>query len=60
MSEAGAFLLDRVRQHLQDQKWSLHDDLPEVSLARLGYDAGVIGAAGLLHHQISALFPIAR
>ena len=60
MSEAGAFLLDRVRQHLEKQKWSLHDDLPAVSLTRLGKNAGVIGAAGLLHHQVSVLFPIAR
>lgn len=47
MSQAGDFLLDEVRGHLEQQKWSLHDDLPEVTLATLGVDAGVIGAAGL-------------
>ncbi len=47
MSQAGDFLLDNVRRHLDQQKWSLHDDLPAVTLATLGYDAGVIGAAGL-------------
>ena len=51
MSEAGSFLLDRVTAHVSNQRWSLHDDLPEVSLARLGYDAGVIGAAGLLWRE---------
>jgi len=47
MSKAGEFLLDRVCRHLSRQRWSLHDDVPRVSLASLGPDAGVIGAAGL-------------
>jgi len=48
MSAAGAFLLTRVCHHLERQKWSLHKDLPEIRLARLGNDAGVVGAAGLV------------
>lgn len=48
MSMSGAFLLDRVRQHFDARKWNLHDDFPEILLAELGYDAGVIGAAGLI------------
>lgn len=47
MALAGDFLLDRVRHHLQAGRWTLHDDLPEVTIAHLGYDAGTIGAAGL-------------
>ena len=33
---------------MQALRWSLADDLPEVKLAELGNDAGVIGAAGLM------------
>jgi glucokinase len=47
MAEAGDFLLDRVTEHVTRQRWSLHDDFPAITLARLGYDAGVIGAAGI-------------
>ncbi|UCE59023.1 MAG: ROK family protein [Phycisphaerales bacterium] len=47
MSNAGSFLLERVKKFIQQHKWSLHDDIPDVALATLGYDAGVIGAAGL-------------
>jgi len=48
MSEAGAFLSDRVNDHLRRQRWSLHDDVPAVVLSRLGPEAGVIGAAALV------------
>jgi len=51
MSEAGDFLLDRVTDHVSRQRWKLHDDLPTITLAQLGYDAGVIGAAGLVWQQ---------
>ena len=47
MSSAGAFLLDRISDHLTRRCWSLHDDLPVITLSELGTDAGVIGAAGL-------------
>jgi glucokinase len=49
MSEAGDFLLEPVRRHLRAQRWNLHDDVPQVVLSKLGLDAGVIGAAGLVH-----------
>lgn len=51
MSAAGDLLLDRVRGQLRALRWSLADDLPEVKLADLGNDAGVIGAAGLMFDQ---------
>ncbi|MBI4719444.1 MAG: ROK family protein [Planctomycetes bacterium] len=47
MSTAGEFLLAGVRAHLARQRWSLHDDLPELVLSELGTYAGAIGAAGL-------------
>ncbi len=49
MSKAGAFLLDRVNRYAHERTWSLHRDLPRIELAQLGYDAGVIGAAGLAY-----------
>ena len=55
MSEAGSFLLDRVIQHIQQQRWSMHDDLPEITLAKLGNDAGIIGAAGLVWMRMREL-----
>jgi glucokinase len=47
MSLAGHMLLDRVRRFFREQAWSLHTDAPEIVLAQLGPDAGVIGAAML-------------
>lgn len=47
MSDAGDFLLQNVQQFLQQQRWTLCPDIPEVSLAQLGPEAGVVGAAGL-------------
>lgn len=51
MAEAGEFLLDRVTAHVTKQCWSLHNDIPEITFAQLGYDAGAIGAAGLVWQQ---------
>lgn len=48
MSAAGDLLIDGVRGHLHQQRWSLVEDLPELVLAKLGNDAGVIGAGGLM------------
>lgn len=48
MSAAGEFLLARVRHFLAQHQWTLCADLPEVRLAELGNDAGVIGAAGMV------------
>jgi len=48
MSAAGDLLIEGVRGHLHRQRWSLAEDLPEVVLAELGNDAGMIGAGGLM------------
>ena len=48
MSQAGAFLMDRVTDHFTRLQWSLHTDYPRIVPAQLGSDAGVIGAAGLV------------
>ena len=55
MSRAGDFLLDRVTRHFDRHKWSLHDDFPTIALAKLGYDAGVIGAAGLVWQEAGTI-----
>lgn len=47
MAEAGDVLLNPVRRRFQDRTWRLKSDRPQIRLATLGYDAGVIGAAGL-------------
>jgi glucokinase len=54
MSNAGEFLLDPVVQHIGERKWNLHNDIPAVTLATLGYDAGVIGAAALAWNSSTA------
>ncbi|RJP37676.1 MAG: ROK family protein [Phycisphaerales bacterium] len=46
MALAGETLLAPVREAYARRRWTLHDDYAEIALARLGYDAGVIGAAG--------------
>lgn len=54
MIGAGAFLLDRVRKHFDQQTWTVAQDRPEIALATLGNEAGLIGAAGaarLAHQQ---------
>jgi glucokinase len=48
LGAAGSALLDRVSRHVQDQRWSLHDDFPSLERSRLGADAGVVGAAALI------------
>ena len=46
MSKAGPFLIDLVQKHFELLTWNLYDDFPEIRVAILGDDAGVIGAAG--------------
>ena len=46
MSKAGPLLIDLVQKHFELLSWNLHDDFPEIRIAILGDDAGVIGAAG--------------
>lgn len=51
LSNAGGQLLDRVNAHFRKHTWSLHTDAPEIVLAQLGPDAGVMGAAALATQQ---------
>jgi glucokinase len=47
MSQAGRFLLDRVIRHFKSQWWKMTRPTARIVLARLGNDAGIIGAAGV-------------
>ena len=47
MSQAGRFLLDRVHRHVKAHWWKMTPLTTRIALARLGNDAGVIGAAGV-------------
>lgn len=44
---AGDALLNPVRRAFVSRRWRLTDAAPAIELARLGYDAGLIGAAAL-------------
>ncbi|HVT81002.1 MAG TPA: ROK family protein [Phycisphaerae bacterium] len=47
MSQAGKFLLDAVNRHLKREWWKMTPPTAKIALAKLGNDAGVIGAAGV-------------
>jgi glucokinase len=47
MSQAGRFLLDRVKQNVRKEWWKMAELTTKIELAQLGNDAGVIGAAGV-------------
>jgi glucokinase len=47
MSQAGRFLLDRVNRHVKQNWWKMTPPTAKIALAKLGNDAGVIGAAGV-------------
>jgi glucokinase len=47
MSQAGQFLVDTVEKHLKAQWWKMTPTTAKITLAKLGNDAGVIGAAGV-------------
>ena len=47
MSAAGKFLLDTVEQHFKAEWWKMTPPKVKIVLAKLGNDAGVIGAAGV-------------
>jgi len=51
LSQAGVFLLNNVRCRMIEYAWKLHNDVPELLLAKLGSDAGIVGAAALLRDQ---------
>lgn len=55
MSQAGEFLISSVRRHFAEQAWKLHDDLPDIVLAQLGSDAGLVGAVGLIRDQLNRI-----
>lgn len=54
---AGDALLRPVRAKFQEMTWKMADDQPEIRLAALGGDAGVIGAA-LLAREFVGVTPI--
>ncbi|HUO08246.1 MAG TPA: ROK family protein [Phycisphaerae bacterium] len=62
MSAAGTFLTDYVEKHLRDNWWKMTPITVKIVLARLGNDAGVIGAAGVAKHahETSTLPPIGK
>ena len=47
MAKAGEDLLNPVRKHFQKQHWKLAPIKTRLAIAKLGSDAGVIGAAGV-------------
>lgn len=47
MIAAGDALLGPIKSHFERLRWSLADDHPEIAMATLGADAGIIGAAAL-------------
>ncbi|MBN1766388.1 MAG: ROK family protein [Sedimentisphaerales bacterium] len=57
---AGDFLLNQVKNHYHKMLWNLKTETMQITLATLGNNAGLIGAAGLaLHaHQQNKLPPI--
>ena len=57
LAQAGAFLVDRVKEQVRRRTWKMHNDVPDIVLAQLGYDAGVIGAAGLAWRASEAANP---
>jgi glucokinase len=62
MSQAGTFLLNSVRKHFLQNWWKMTKPTAQIALARLGNDAGVIGAAGVAKEALErgALPPIGR
>ena len=48
---AGEQLLGPVREHFHRQTWRLAEDFPQIELATLGGDAGIIGAAALARSE---------
>lgn len=47
VARAGAALLDPVRTHFEELTWAFQRDRPEIVLASLGDNAGIVGAAAL-------------
>jgi len=62
MSAAGKFLIDYVEKHLHANWWKMTPFAAKIVLAKLGNDAGVIGAAGVAKHahDTHALPPVGK
>jgi glucokinase len=62
MSAAGKFLTDYVEKHLRANWWKMTPLEAKIVLAKLGNDAGVIGAAGVAKqaHESHSLPPIGK
>jgi glucokinase len=62
MSQAGSFLLDSVNRHFRENWWKMTPPTAKIALARLGNDAGIIGAAGVAKdaRDRNALPPIGK
>lgn len=48
-----ARLLEPVRRHFRELTWNAADDVPEITLATLGNDAGIIGTAALARAEFA-------
>jgi glucokinase len=62
MSQAGQFLLDSIDRHFKAEWWKMTPPTAKIALAKLGNDAGVIGAAGVAReaHQRGVLPAIGK
>ena len=60
MAQSGKFLLDTVEKHFKKEWWKMTPVTVKIALAKLGNDAGVIGAAGVAKeaHDRHALPPV--
>ena len=54
MTAAGDFLLNKIKNHFDDQIWTLKPERLEICFATLGEDTGIIGAASLAKHTKQA------
>jgi glucokinase len=50
--QAGEMLAQRVKKFYDQYMWTQHPEPMEICLARLGTDAGIIGAAGIAVHAL--------
>ena len=53
LAEADDALILPVREAFARFRWNLVDDFPEITRAVLGYDAGMIGAAGWAWEEVA-------
>ena len=53
VSHAGEFLINKINEHIEKQLYSDHLDIAEIILAKLGNDAGIIGAGYMAKNIIN-------